>query len=108
MIPEHVGVAHVACSTSIDLCRETSRILNTLAPRRAALRAKNGRRNRPLSAQARGIVLDEIVCALIGEAFGAEPAAFGNAALSGRLTFLDRESSMCGRGNTSPCPRSRS
>jgi hypothetical protein len=36
-----------------------------------------------LEPQALGVVLDEIVYALIGEAFGAKPAAFGNAALSG-------------------------
>jgi len=27
MIPEQVGIAHVACSTSINLCRDTSHIL---------------------------------------------------------------------------------
>jgi hypothetical protein len=35
VIPEHVSVA---CNTSIDLYRDTSRIWNTLAPRRAAVR----------------------------------------------------------------------
>jgi hypothetical protein len=44
VIPEQIGLAHVRLQHSIDLCRDTSRILNTEAPRRAALVRKPARR----------------------------------------------------------------
>jgi hypothetical protein len=34
VIPEQIGIPHTGCSTSMLLCRDTSRILNTEAPRR--------------------------------------------------------------------------
>jgi hypothetical protein len=44
LITAEVGIAHVGLKQSIDLCRLTSRILKTLAPRRAAEVRKPERR----------------------------------------------------------------
>jgi hypothetical protein len=77
MIPDQVGMARIGLQQSIDLCRDTSRILNTEAPRRlrrsGSRRARNGREVRRIEPETGGIGVHQIAHALVSESVPRAP-----------------------------------
>jgi hypothetical protein len=77
MIPDQVGMARIGLQQSIDLCRDTSRILNTEAPRRlrrsGSRRARNGREVRRIEPETGGIGVHQLAHALVSESVPRAP-----------------------------------